>query len=882
MSTPAQWMSAAGPAPPSPGGSNAALIRQLRVTLGRMELAVGALDEAMVWTDMAGLVQWANPAFARMVGFKRFRILGKSIVDLLPLYQDGKLLPADRHPAVRITAAQGARTPSRGRFEMVRGESRRIVEIHCAIQGCGGDVPGGAVRSGSGGDGQHSSAAGESALGGANESTDAIVLVVRDVTERILAEQWLEQETDKTELLRSVAAAANEAETPAEALQRSLELLCRHLGWPVGQVFPLEGGDPPRILPPDCVYFSETSRFGLFRLETQRLTFAPGEGVPGAIYEAGSPVWCQGDCSDPRFRPDGAGAACGIRTVFGFPVLDGREVAAVVELCTDRIVVPDPDLAELAREIGTQLGRTFERRRAATALMQAKEDLERRVEERTADLSTLNASLINEVSERQQIEGALRETLTRHRDLVHSVRDAMFSVSRQGRAESLNPAFEAITGLSAREWIGRRLLALVHAGDRRQLHARFREAASGGPAASVEVRVGSRCRGWKIVECSLAPRRAGGRITGVLGIARDVTERHLAEQQLRLHQRAIESSSEGIFLIDALSPDRTVIYANSGLEHITGCSSSGAIGRAWPALFEDAAGKGHSLDPSARESLEEALRTGEAVTREIEAARPGGASYWCRVALTPVLDAAGQLTHFVGIVSDVSRQKETERLKNELVATVSHELRTPLTSLRGFAELMLERDYPPEKQKKFLGIINKEATRLTNLINDFLDIQRIESGRQVYTFDRLPLLPILQETVALFRGASASHEFVVDSSGNPVAWADAERLRQVFANLVSNAVKFSPRGGQVVLRLREQAGFACCSVSDQGIGISPEGISKLFQKFSRIDNTETRKIGGTGLGLALVKQIIEAHKGQVAVESARGEGSTFSFTLPLA
>jgi signal transduction histidine kinase len=214
---------------------------------------------------------------------------------------------------------------------------------------------------------------------------------------------------------------------------------------------------------------------------------------------------------------------------------------------------------------------------------------------------------------------------------------------------------------------------------------------------------------------------------------------------------------------------------------------------------------------------------------------------------------------------------------------VSHELRTPLTSLRGFAELMLEREFEPEKRKKFLGIVHKEAVRLSELINDFLDLQRIESGRQTYQFGPVNLVQLVEETVALFRGGNLTHQLDIQRPGQlPEVLADADRIRQVLSNLVSNAVKFSPAGGLVRITMRQGDGVVEASISDQGIGIPAAAQEKLFQKFFRADNTETRKIGGTGLGLALVKQIIEAHSGRVWVQSVYGEGSTFSFTLPVA
>ncbi|MBL8178580.1 MAG: PAS domain-containing protein [Bryobacterales bacterium] len=231
---------------------------------------------------------------------------------------------------------------------------------------------------------------------------------------------------------------------------------------------------------------------------------------------------------------------------------------------------------------------------------------------------------------------------------------------------------------------------------------------------------------------------------------------------------------------------------------------------------------------------------------------------------------------------EVEERRKAEALKDELVATVSHELRTPLSSLLGFTELMLDREFDAGQQREFLEIIHNETLRLTQLINDFLDLQRIESGRMKYSFERLDVGRLLRDAAALYGVDSSHHRFAIEVGADlPAAEADADRIRQVLANLCSNAVKFSPEGGVVRIRARADGGMIEVSVQDEGIGIPAEVIPKLFQKFSRADNADTRRIGGTGLGLALIREIVSAHGGHTWVESTPGVGSTFFFTLPV-
>jgi signal transduction histidine kinase/HAMP domain-containing protein len=219
-------------------------------------------------------------------------------------------------------------------------------------------------------------------------------------------------------------------------------------------------------------------------------------------------------------------------------------------------------------------------------------------------------------------------------------------------------------------------------------------------------------------------------------------------------------------------------------------------------------------------------------------------------------------------VREITQRRAAERLKDEFVSTVSHELRTPLTSLRGFADLLLTRSFAPEEQREFVTIIHRETLRLTQLINDFLDLQRIESGRQVYDMARVELEPLLRETIALFHVDDAHSLHLDVPEPLPPVEADADRIRQVLMNLLSNAVKFSPHGGEVTLGARHEGGHVRLWVADRGIGIPPKALPHLFSKFFRVDNQETRSVGGTGLGLALVRENVEAHHGRVWVESA--------------
>ncbi len=246
----------------------------------------------------------------------------------------------------------------------------------------------------------------------------------------------------------------------------------------------------------------------------------------------------------------------------------------------------------------------------------------------------------------------------------------------------------------------------------------------------------------------------------------------------------------------------------------------------------------------------------------------------------PVRDERGEMIGRSLVCRDVTRDKEIDRMKSEFVATVSHELRTPLASLLGFSELMLTRKLGEEKQRQFLEVIHKEAARLNALVNDFLDLQRIESGRVSYAFQALEVGGVIREVATLF-SSDPRHPLQLELPADlpPVA-ADRDRIKQVLQNLLSNAIKFSPAGGDVTIAARATANEVEIEVRDRGLGIPADAMPRLFGKFYRVDASDRREIGGTGLGLALCKEIVEAHHGRIWAESA-DRGSVFRFTLPV-
>ncbi len=236
-------------------------------------------------------------------------------------------------------------------------------------------------------------------------------------------------------------------------------------------------------------------------------------------------------------------------------------------------------------------------------------------------------------------------------------------------------------------------------------------------------------------------------------------------------------------------------------------------------------------------------------------------------------------------IHDATPDRTADQLKNEFVAVVSHELRTPLSAMQGFSELLLTQDASPERRRTWLEMINRESVRLSSLIDDMLSLSRIESGRVDLRLERVELEPVVRQCVEILRVGSSKHSFKIEIEENlPAVRADRDKIIQIFNNIIGNAIKYSTKGGQIVIKVGSYAddtNMVRVSVTDQGIGISAEELPKVFEKFYRVSGTPAKEVKGTGLGLAITRQLIDLMSGSIWVESTVGKGSTFYFTLPV-
>jgi signal transduction histidine kinase len=247
----------------------------------------------------------------------------------------------------------------------------------------------------------------------------------------------------------------------------------------------------------------------------------------------------------------------------------------------------------------------------------------------------------------------------------------------------------------------------------------------------------------------------------------------------------------------------------------------------------------------------------------------------------PVDDEAGARIGRLVVLRDVTREREVDQLKSDLMATVSHELRTPLASVLGYAELLRTRRLDQAARDEILGTVHREAKRLSSLIDDFLDVQAIERDQLTLLREPFSVTELLQEQVRTFAGQSAAHRVTLTPCDGPaIAVGDRRRIAQVVANLLSNAIKYSPGGGDVGVAATCTPDFVRVLVTDNGLGIPASEQPHIFEKFFRVERGPAQRVGGTGLGLALAHEIVLAHDGRMGFESTEGVGSRFWFELP--
>ena len=413
----------------------------------------------------------------------------------------------------------------------------------------------------------------------------------------------------------------------------------------------------------------------------------------------------------------------------------------------------------------------------------------------------------------------------------------------------------------------------------------------------------------------------GGEAIGVIELASDRVRNLRDDEVTMLATAGIEIGqfirrSETAQALRRSEADHRAIYERSPIG-IARISSGGELLEANPALLVMLEHDEQAMRSSAWPDLLRAYDQAAARQRrapflagitdgssvQVRAATGSGKWLWLQLTATSIPDSTGRPEHVLVMIEDVTAVRETsdklaealeaqrdanvnlekfDRTKSEFLSIVSHEFRTALTGIQGFSELIRDGGLEPDEVRAYGGYIFNDADRVNRLIGDMLDLDRMESGRMSMRAAEVDINDVLMEAISRAAPAAVSVEFKSDLDPRlPIVSGDRDRLVQVVSNLVNNAVKYSPEGGTVTLSSRVEGNFALVSVSDTGIGIPQDEIGHVFERFRRVRSGAAQSIPGTGLGLTIVKQIVEMHGGKIWVESAVGHGSSFHFTIPL-
>jgi signal transduction histidine kinase len=276
----------------------------------------------------------------------------------------------------------------------------------------------------------------------------------------------------------------------------------------------------------------------------------------------------------------------------------------------------------------------------------------------------------------------------------------------------------------------------------------------------------------------------------------------------------------------------------------------------------------------------------ESAAKELEVYDPRMASERIfKATAVPLKDEKGVVRGKVAVLHDITQFKEVDRLKSEFISQVSHELRTPLTSIKGYIDNLRDgvAGVLEQRQQNYLDRMAKNADHLVHLINDLLDVSRVESGKMVLHVTSLSLRDLVADVIDNLRPIAAEKRLEVvftEFARESEMRGDYGKLEQVIANLLTNAIKFTPPGGRITITMQRDERFLKTSIRDTGIGIPREKRSQIFERFYRIDQESPSKTNGTGLGLYIAKSLIEMHGGRIWVTSEIGKGSEFSFILP--
>lgn len=740
---------------------------------------------------------------------------------------------------------------------------------------------------------------------------NGIVLSFYDVTE-------LRQIEHKIDHLPLLMRDMSEAADFHQALEKTLKGLCLAAGWDYAEAWiPRPDG---RFLE-CCPLWAGRDEFKEVRAVSEELRIPPKVSLQGRVWSLGRSFWIEdiNERPDTTFFREDILQKAGVKTAFGVPVFANGKTEAVLVFFKIGRLSKQP-ARNLVLSATVHLGSVFQRKISDEQKRLAYEGIEKKIQERTQELIQANEDLQSDLTEHLLIEESLRQSEENAQTLINSLDGIVWEFDlKEARYTFVSQRAELILGYPMSAWLSDPLFWRDH------VHGSDREQASGFRKRAAEGKQSDRCE-YRMITADgrmlwfrdmVTVVEEDGAAVKLRGVMVNITEsKHVEEalyQERNFVSTVLDTASALVMILDV---EGKLERFNRACLSLSGYEMNEVRGKCFWDLF---------VLPEEKDGLKSVfarLMAGQFPTNyESSFISKKGDRYEVAWTSTVLFKKDGAAAHIIVTGIDITQRKEVERklketvadlarsnqdldryssdlaeantrlktmdaVKSHFISAASHELRTPLTSIKGFVETILQNEAGPinGQQQEFLTYVKESTDRLHRLLNELLDISKIEAGQVTMKLEQTSLREILTEEIAIFRGMANKKEIQIELETDlhlmEVA-CDSDMIREVIGNLLSNAIKYTPRNGRVKVLARNVDRGISISVEDNGVGISQEDQARIFEPFQHIQKEGFEDEESTGLGLTLVKRIVEAHGGFVDVKSEPSQGSAFRFFLPL-